>query len=365
MNAILIGDNVTSLALAKCLINNNVNVKLYLDKKSIKIDRTRTISISKKNLEFIQESILKISSKYLWDIENIEIAKEENQIIKILNFKGNKKEIFSIIKNYKLYDLLNLQLKKNKKFQRLIIKKKTSFFKNILSESNTSLIFNCDKNNEISRNYSKSNIQKHYLGKAYVTTIKHKKLKNNKALQIFTKKGPLAFLPTSNFSTSIVFSMIDSSNYSNKQIIDLINFYNNSYNISSFSEVKSFNLKFNLQKKYVHNNILLFGESIHQIHPLAGQGFNMTIRDIEEINNIIIKRKNLGLRIDSEIFKEFEKKVKHKNIVFASGIDYINSFFSKDSFIKQKVSKKLFNLINNNKIINEVTKKLADRGLNF
>ena len=91
----------------------------------------------------------------------------------------------------------------------------------------------------------------------------------------------------------------------------------------------------------------------------------MTIRDIEEINNIIIKRKNLGLRIDSEIFKEFERKVKHKNIVFASGIDYINSFFSKDSFIKQKVSKKLINLINNNKIINEVTKKLADRGLNF
>ena len=41
-------------------------------------------------------------------------------------------------------------------------------------------------------------------------------------------------------------------------------------------------------------------------------------RDIEEINNIIIRRKNLGLRIDSEIFKEFEKKVKHKNIVFAS-----------------------------------------------
>ena len=119
----------------------------------------------------------------MWDIENIEIAKEENQIIKILNFKGNKKEIFSIIKNYKLYDLLNLQLKKNKKFQRLIIRKDKLF--KICSESNTSLIFNCDKNNEISRNYSKSNIQKRYLGKAYVTTIKHKKLKNNKALQYY------------------------------------------------------------------------------------------------------------------------------------------------------------------------------------
>ena len=156
------------------------------------------------------------------------------------------------------------------------------------------LIFNCDKNNEISRNYSKSNIQKHYLGKAYVTTIKHKKLKNNKALQIFTKKGPLAFLPTSNFTTSIVFSMIESSNYSSKQIIDLINFYNNSYNILSFSEVKSFNLKFNLQKKYVHNNILLFGESIHQIHPLAGQGFNLSIEDCFDMLKCLKNAKFVG-----------------------------------------------------------------------
>ena len=94
-------------------------------------------------------------------------------------------------------------------------------------------------------------------------------LLNTKSLKIIkryniTKKGPLAFLPTSIFNFYCFF-YDNSSNYSNKQIIDLINFYNNSYNILSFS-VKSFNLKFNLQKKYIHNNILLFGESIHQIH---------------------------------------------------------------------------------------------------
>ena len=365
MNAILIGDNVTSLTLAKCLINNNINVKLYSEKKPYKIDRIRTISITKKNLEFIQKSIFKIKSQYLWDIQNIEIAKEEKKITKILNFDNSGKKIFSIIKNYKLYNLLNSQLKKDKNFEKFIIKKKKIFYKNIITKKSVNLIFNCDKNNTISQYYSKSNIKKDYLGKAYVTTIKHEKLKNNKALQIFTKKGPIAFLPNSNYSTSIVFSMIKSSNYTNKQIIDLINFYNMNYKIISTSKIKSFDLKLYLQKKYAHDNILLFGDSVHQIHPLAGQGFNMTLRDIEEINNLIVKRKNLGLIIDSQIFKEFEKKVKHKNIVFASGIDYINSFFSKDSFIKQKISKNIFNLINKNKTIKELTKKLADSGLNF
>ena len=70
--------------------------------------------------------------------------------------------------------------------------------------------------------------------------------------------------------------------------------------------------------------------------------------------------------------KDNDKKTFHlaciyNNIIISCATFYPenNSFFSKDSLIKQKVSKKLFNLINNNKIINEVTKKLADRGLNF
>ena len=34
-------------------------------------------------------------------------------------------------------------------------------------------------------------------------------------------------------------------------------------------------------------NILSFGDLIHKVHPLAGQGFNMTIRDIKSLSNII------------------------------------------------------------------------------
>ena len=79
MKAILIGDNITSLVLAKCLVNNNINVSLYSKPKLQKIDKIRTISISKKNLDFIQNSILKISNKYLWDIDNIQIYQEYKQ----------------------------------------------------------------------------------------------------------------------------------------------------------------------------------------------------------------------------------------------------------------------------------------------
>ena len=44
------------------------------------------------------------------------------------------------------------------------------------------------------------------LSNAYVTIISHKKIENNIATQIFTSKGPLAFLPISN-ETSVVYSI--------------------------------------------------------------------------------------------------------------------------------------------------------------
>ena len=131
----------------------------------------------------------------------------------------------------------------------------------------------------------------------------------------------------------------------------------------SIGKIRSFNLKFDIKSKYINNNILQFGDSIHQIHPLAGQGFNMTLRDIKEINRLVLEKNNLGLRIDSEIFKEFEKSVKHKNLVFATGIDYINNFFSNKSLINKKISENLFKIINNNKVLNKIAIKFADSGL--
>ena len=50
-------------------------------------------------------------------------------------------------------------------------------------------------------------LNKNYNSFAYTTIIKHKKIKNNVATQIFTKKGPLAFLPISQTETSIVYSV--------------------------------------------------------------------------------------------------------------------------------------------------------------
>jgi 2-octaprenyl-6-methoxyphenol hydroxylase len=118
---------------------------------------------------------------------------------------------------------------------------------------------------------------------------------NDTAVQIFTKKGPLAFLPISNRETSIVYSIYNTNAQKDENIEQLIKDKNFKYKIRNIEKINSFELKSLNLRSYYHNNILAFGDLLHKIHPLAGQGFNMTIRDIKILLKIIRERLNVGL----------------------------------------------------------------------
>ena len=57
-------------------------------------------------------------------------------------------------------------------------------------------------------------------------------------------------------------------------------------------------------RNYHNNNILAFGDMLHKIHPLSGQGFNMTLRDIKVLIRILRDKASLGLPIDYSIYNE-------------------------------------------------------------
>ena len=99
MNICLIGDGLSSLALAKNLINKNINVYIYYRKSKNPIFQSRTIGISKNNFDFFNKEIIKFKKNIFWKIKGIEIYSEKLQDEKILNFENNGKELFLIAKN--------------------------------------------------------------------------------------------------------------------------------------------------------------------------------------------------------------------------------------------------------------------------
>ena len=355
MNVSILGDGLTSLTLAKMLVNQGIKVDIFLGKKTKRYNKIQTLGISKTNIEFFNRNISNIN-KFLWGISNIEIYSENLKNEKILNFENKGSNLFYIAKNYNLYHHLLLDLKKNKSIK---FKKKTECSNLLKSKYN--LIFNCDYFNPISKKFFFRKINKDYKSFAYVTTFKHKRISNNNiASQIFTKNGPLAFLPISPKETSVVYSVKGKKDLNLK---NCINKYNMKYQNLKLNEIYCFELKSSNLRSYYYKNIIAFGDLLHRLHPLAGQGFNMTIRDIKELQRLIKFKKDHGLDLDNSICKDFEKNTKNKNFLFSSGIDFIYEFFNLENKLKDNNLSKLVRFIGRNKTTNRFFTKLADNGI--
>ena len=357
MKVCILGSSISSLALAKALIKENIYVDNYLSSKDMKPSKSRTIGISRSNVDFFNKNIINIE-KILWKLNKIELFTDSLKNEKLLNFKNDNDQLFSILKNYELYQILNNDLNKSKFFKKKIVKNLDLFF-----YSNYDLVINCDYNHSITVKYFSKKIEKIYNCIAYTTVIKHKKLINNyTAIQIFTKNGPLAFLPISDIETSVVYSTNYIPNIKDIDLKDLIQKYNSKYSIEKIEQVDNFELKSLSLRSYCYRNILAFGDLLHRLHPLAGQGFNMTIRDIRQLLYIIKNKINLGLALDSSVGIEFEKKTRHKNFIFSHGIDFVHEFFNIERKVNSKILSKSVQFFGNIQPINKIFIKLADTG---
>ena len=365
MNICIIGDGLTSLSLAKNLINKKINVHFCYRNKIKNLSLNRTIGISKNNLEFFKKEINNIPKKILWEINKIKIYSQKLEKENLLKFEKDKSDLFYMIKNDELYMSLKKKIFKNKFLKKEIIKN-NFFYDRLLKKNKYDLIINCDSKNFLSKKYFTNRINKDYDSVAYITVLKHKKIENNVATQIFTKFGPIAFLPISNTETSIVCSLdVKNKKYNNNEILYLIKKNNPKYQIKKILKLNSFKLSSSNLRNYYHKNILAFGDLLHRIHPLAGQGFNMTIRDIKVLSGIIQNKIELGMQLDSTILAEFEKETKSKNFLFSSSIDFIYEVFNFDKKTQDKSFNKFLKIIGKNETLNNYFVKLADRGFNF
>ena len=362
MKICLIGYGIPCLLLANILSNKNINISIFKENHYKNKFNIRTIGITKNNVDFLRNEKILIE-KLAWSIKNIKIFNDLKNSNEILNFGLTNNKLFSIIKNFQLINQLKKNIKNNR-LVKVIKKNKVGFYNSIISNKNQfDLIINFNENNKISKKFFFKRQYKDYNSLAYTALIKHQTCDNRTAYQVFTKFGPIAFLPCSNKETSIVFSIYKSfKNLSNTEILNLVKKYNKKFSIISFSKFEKVNLKGSLLKNYYYKNILSFGDSLHKIHPLAGQGLNMTIRDIKILSCLIDKKIDLGLALDQSLLKEFENKTKHFNYLYASSIDFIFEFFKFDNKFNNNYSNKIFYFLEKNSLFKKYSTKFADNG---
>ena len=360
MKICLIGHNLTNLILASVFEEKKLNVDIYLNKKFQNIKTNRTIALSSENFDYLK--FVTKSSIIPWKSKEIKIFTESSQSKEIINFIKKNKEVFNLVPYSKLNEILLKKIKKSKFIKLYHLDTSSSFILNKIKKYD--LVINSENKNFISNKFFANKIKKNYRSRAYTFIINHSRKDNHIAIQVFTKFGPLAFLPLSNTKTSIVFSY-KGVQIDDEKIVDIFKKYNSFYSFAKINKIENFSLSFEMLRNYTYNNILAFGDLIHRIHPLAGQGFNMTIRDIKIISRLVNDRISLGLPIDISVAEDFQNSTKHLNYLYGKAIDGIYEFFRLDSNINNSISKPVFSILNKNSIFKKYSNILSDKGLNL
>ena len=365
MRIAVIGNGLTSLILLKCLLKKGINIDFYVEKKERKISTLRTVGITEDNFSYLKKIFPKIHVKSN-PVKKILIFRNNDLKNPILTFEKKNENQFNLFNYIDIYKHINKTLKKNKKVKIIKLKSLKSLAVEKIAK-NYELIIDTDLQNKFSLKFFWNKIKKNYFSTAYVFKIIHSNIKNDTATQIFTKNGPLAFLPLSPTETSIVFSYKNRLNkiLDNSEIIKIFKNLNTKYLIKEISVIEKFKLKQELQKIYFKDNVLAFGDKLHTIHPLAGQGLNMNIRDIKNLMNLIDNKVHIGLPLNEDIAKEFQNNNRYKNIIFANGIDLLLEIFEYEKKLPKIVSKNFFSILEKIKIFKKYSSVIADKGINF
>ena len=172
-----------------------------------------------------------------------------------------------------------------------------------------------------------------------VTTVSHSKPHHGKAVQHFLPSGPFAILPLKGNRSSIVWSE-EKARAAEIMAGDEASFLaeltrrfgDHLGTIALAGPRQSFPLDLQIARDFVSDRFVLIGDAAHAVHPLAGQGLNIGMRDVAALAEIIVEGSRLGLDIGSPVLLErYERWRRFDSALSATMMDGLNRLFSNDS----------------------------------
>jgi len=169
-----------------------------------------------------------------------------------------------------------------------------------------------------------------------VVTVRHERPHHGIAVEHFLPAGPFAILPMTENRSSIVWTeRADSA----PALLALDDAAFHAELASRFGDFLgavavegprwSYPLVFLHANAYAAHRLVLVGEAAHVIHPIAGQGLNLGIRDTAALAECLIDGRRLGLDLaDAAILRRYENWRRVDTLMLAGVTDALNRLFS-------------------------------------
>ena len=84
-------------------------------------------------------------------------------------------------------------------------------------------------------------------------------------------------------------------------------------------------------ERYIDTRLVLVGDAAHGIHPIAGQGYNLGVRDIAALVEVMVDAKRLGLDVGgADTLERYAQWRRADNLTMVAATDLLNRLFSND-----------------------------------
>jgi 2-octaprenyl-6-methoxyphenol hydroxylase len=172
-----------------------------------------------------------------------------------------------------------------------------------------------------------------------VTAVEHERPHNGTAHQFFMPEGPLAILPLPGNRSSIVWTetsdraaaiqALDDDGYLAALRPRFGDFLGD---ISLVGTRFTYPLSLSLADHYVLPRLALVGDAAHGVHPIAGQGLNLGLRDVGALAQVVIEAMRRGEDIGAlDVLTRYQTWRRFDTTTLALGMDRINRLFSNDN----------------------------------
>ena len=292
------------------------------------------------------------------------------------DYVDTKREFGAVIKNDIVLNIVEEELKDIKQYESFVNNTKCNQFERTLylenkTSINTHLVLSADgKNSYFRKLLSINTITKKTKHIAISGFLKQSKNHNSNAIQAFTNIGPIGILPYENknlvnFVQSI--EKVECEKILSKEnpeyfICSELNKFFSNIDLN-FSPIKKINkienklsywdLNLNLVLNPTSSRAILIGDAAHSIHPLAGQGLNLSLRDcvstLNAIKNCLKFGHDLG---DKSILKFYKNERLPRTISMTAFTDFMFFGFTSTSEKTQSLLTKGIENLNKTKLKN-------------
>ncbi|GHC27401.1 2-octaprenyl-6-methoxyphenyl hydroxylase [Gemmobacter nanjingensis] len=172
---------------------------------------------------------------------------------------------------------------------------------------------------------------------ALVTAIRHEKPHEGVAHQFFMPSGPLAILPLAGgHHSSIVWSETDATARAIQALDDegyltalRPRFGDFLGEIALAGARFTYPLNLTLATSFIAPRVALVGDAAHGVHPIAGQGLNLGLRDVAALAQVVIEAHRRGEDFGSlTTLDAYQRWRRFDSTTLALGMDTVNRLFS-------------------------------------